>query len=239
MSEPKRLDKRLIDLIHCSRSEAQKYIKDGWVRVDGEVVIRPNLKIADQTVELHADATLEEIPPVTILLNLPKGFNPDEPTAALQLINPETHAEDADSGIVMLNSHFSQLTPTSPLEEGATGLLVFTENWQVTRRLVEEAKKNEQEYIVEVSDEIDDDVVKQLNQTIRLNGWPFPKARVSKQSEKRLRFALESVRPGQIEYMCQSVGLTIIAMRRIRIGRVSMAKLPPGQWRYLPTDMMF
>lgn len=66
-----------------------------------------------------------------------------------------------------------------------------------------------------------------------------PKPKVSMQSEKRLRFAFESVRSGQIEFMCKSVGLTIISMRRIRIGRVSMGKLPPGQWRYLPTGMMF
>ena len=239
MSESKRLDKRLIELIHCSRAEAQKYIKDGWVRVDGEVVIRPNLKVLNQKVELHDDATLEVAPPVTLLLNLPEGFDPDDPTAPLQLINPATHAADDDSGIIMLDDHFSKLTPTSPLEAGATGLLVFTKDWRVTRRLVEDARKNEQEYVVQVSDEIEPGLLKQLNIPIRKNGWPFPKSKVSRQSEKSLRFALESVRPGQIEYMCQSVGLTIIAMRRIRIGRISMGKLPPGQWRYLPTDLKF
>lgn len=239
MSEPKRLDKRLIELIHCTRAEAQKYIKDGWVRVDGEVEVRPNLKVQAQKVVLHDDATLEVVPPVTLLLNLPEGFDPDAPTAPLQLMNPETHAEDDDSGIIMLDEHFSQLTPTTPLEAGATGLLVFTKDWRVTRRLVEDARKNEQEYIVELSDEIDNDVVKQLNRPIKMGNWPLPKTKVSMQSEKRLRFALESVRPGQIEHMCQSVGLTIVTMRRIRIGRISMGKLPPGRWRYLPGALQF
>lgn len=239
MSEPVRLDKRLMQLIYCSRNDAQKYIKDGWVRVDGEVQIKPNMKVQDEKVELDEAATLEEIPPVTLLLNYPECFDPETPSAPVKLMTAETHNPDDDSGIVMLSSHFSQLVPTAPLEAGATGLLVFTEDWQVTRRLVDEAKKNEQEYVVEVSDDIEPDAVKQLNKRMTLNGWPFPKAKVSMQSEKRLRFAFESVRPGQIEFMCKSVGLTIISMRRIRIGRVSMGKLPPGQWRYLPTGMMF
>jgi 23S rRNA pseudouridine2604 synthase len=41
------------------------------------------------------------------------------------------------------------------------------------------------------------------------------------------------VRPGQIEHMCRAVGLEVVAMKRIRIGRISMASLPAGQWRYL------
>jgi len=239
MSEPMRLDKRLVELIHCSRGEAEKYIKSGWVLVDGEVVEKPNCKVLAQKVELHPDASLEPAPTVTLLLNLPEGFDPSDPAAPLQLITPESHYADDDSGIRMLKSHFSKLTPTAPLESGATGLLVFTKDWRVTRRLVEDAKKNEQEYVVEVSEEITPEQIKQLNAPMKKNNWPLPKAKVSKQSERRLRFALANVRPDQIEYMCQSIGLTIVLMRRIRIGRVPMKKLPPGQWCYLPMDTLF
>ncbi|MDH3353993.1 MAG: RNA pseudouridine synthase [Chromatiales bacterium] len=239
MSEPIRLDKRLVDMIHCTRAEAQKYIKGGWVRVDGEVEMRANLKVQDQDVALDADASLEPIPPVTILLNFPARFNENEPDAPLQLIIPENHSEDDDSGIDIIDDHFYKLEPTSPLEEGATGLMVFTKDYRVVRRLVEDDKKNEQEYVVELNEEIEPEQIEKLNATMKQGSWPLPKAKVSQQSEKRLRFALAYVRPGQIEYMCQSVGLTVVSMRRIRIGRVSMAKLQPGQWRYLPKDFLF
>jgi 23S rRNA pseudouridine2604 synthase len=239
MRELMRLDKRLVELIHCSRGDAEKYIEGGWVLVDGEVVEQPHFKVGEQAVELHADATLEALVPVTILLNYPNAFDPDDATAALQLITPESHFADDDSDIRILKSHFIKLTPTAPLEAGATGLLVFTKDWRVTRRLVEDASKNEQEYVVEVSEEIEPGHIKRLNMPMKLNNWPLPRAKVSKQSERRLRFALAHVRPGQIEYMCHSAGLTIVSMRRLRIGRVSMAKLPAGQWRYLPTDFLF
>ena len=239
MSEPIRLDKRLVALIGCSRGEAQKYIEGGWVRVDGEVVDQPQFKVLEQEVALHADATLEPIAPVTLLLNLPTGFDVRDPTAPLQLITPDSHAKDDSSGIRLLKRHFTRLKPTTPLEPGATGLLAFTGDWRVVRRLVDDATKNEQEYIVEVGSEIEPEQVTRLNRPMTFNNWPIPNTKVSRQSETRLRFAMKSVRPEQIEFMCKSVGLTVVAMKRIRIGRVSMGKLLPGQWRYLATGKLF
>lgn len=239
MSEAVRLDKRLVELLHCSRGEAQKYIEGGWVLVDGEVVEQPQYKVLQQKVELHPEATLEPIAPVTILFNSPHGFDPATPTAALQLITPASHAAEDHSGIRTLKSHFTRLQPTAPLEAGATGLLVFTNDWRVVRRLVEDASKNEQEYIVEVDSEITPEQLQQLNRPTTYNNWPLPEYKVSRQSENHLRFALKSVRPGQLTFLCQRVGLTVVTMRRIRIGRVAMSKLPPGQWRYLAPGMLF
>ncbi len=51
-----------------------------------------------------------------------------------------------------------------------------------------------------------------------------------------LRFALKGVRPGQIAALCDGAGLQILAMKRIRIGRMPLAGLQPGQWRYLMPD---
>jgi 23S rRNA pseudouridine2604 synthase len=237
--ETMRLDKRLVELIHCSRADAQRYIEGGWVLVDGAVVEQPQFKVLEQTVTLHPDASLEPLVPVTLLLHMPTGFDARDPAAALQLITPASRVSDDSSGIRLLNCHFAHLKPTAPLEPGATGLLVFTHDWRVVRRLVDDASKNEQEYIVEVSSEVTPEQLARLNRPMTFNNWPITTTKVSLQSETRLRFALKSVRPEQIAFMCQSVGLTVVSMKRIRIGRVSMGKLPPGQWRYLAPGQLF
>ncbi|MCW9088431.1 MAG: RNA pseudouridine synthase [Gammaproteobacteria bacterium] len=239
MSEPQRLDKRLVALIGCSRGEAQKYIEGGWVLVDGEVMDLPQFEVLQQKVELHPDATLEPVAPVTFLLNMPTGFDLRDPTAPLQLLTPDSHFEGDKSGIRLLKRHFARLKPTAPLEPGATGLLVFSNDWKVVRRLVDDASKNEQEYIVDVDSEVGDEQLAQLNRPMTFNNRPIARTKVSRQSETQLRFALKSVRPEQIAFMCQCVGLTVVAMKRIRIGRVSMGKLPPGQWRFLPAGKWF
>ncbi len=207
--------------------------------VDGEVVDRPQFMVADQKVELHADATLKPILPMTLLLNMPTGFDVDDPGAGLTLMTPDTRMDDDGSDIRTLKRHFSRLLLTAPLEAGATGLLVFTQDKRVEQRLINMANRNEQEYVVEISGEIEPDGLDELNGAMKMNGWPLPSAKVSWQNETRLRFALKNILPGQIEFMCNKVGLTVVAMTRIRIGRVSMAKLPPGQWRYLPEGMLF
>ncbi len=239
MKTPIRLSKRLIELIHCSRSEADRYIEGGWVLVDGEIIDQPQFKIVDQKVVLHPEATLTPSLPATLLLHLPTGFDVNAPAAARALITPENRSSDDLSGVRMLKRHFARLTPTTPLEAGATGLLVFSQDGRVVRRLVDDASRNEQEYIVEVSGKIIPDGIKQLNRPMKLDDKPLPAAKVSWQNEIRLRFALKNVRPGQIKFMCESVGLTVDKMVRIRIGRVPMSKLPPGQWRYLPHSALF
>lgn len=239
MSEPIRLAKRLIELIHCSRSEADKYIEGGWVLVDGEIVDEPQFKVLEQKVELDSNATLAPSAPSTLLLHLPSGYDTTSPSAALKLITPSSRATDDGSGIRTLKRHFSRLMPTAPLAEGATGLLVFTQDHRVERRLVKDADRNEQEYVVEVSGDIIANGLKQLNHPNQQGIWSLPQAKVSWQNETHLRIALKNVKPGQIERMCKSVGLTVVAMKRLRIGRVSMAKLPPGQWRYLPQGQLF
>lgn len=228
MTEPVRLAKRLVELVSCSRREAELYIAGGWVMVDGQVVEQPQFMVTEQHVELHPDADLNPIEPVTILFHQPPdaGMNIDA-------ICADTRSADDTSGIHLLRQHFFRLTPCTPLERNASGLLVFTQDFRVARKLTDEAATIEQEYIVEVAGTLAPDGLKLLNHGLKFNGKPLPPIKVSWQNETRLRFALKGVIPGQIAHMCQKVGLEMVSMKRIRIGRVSMAKLLPGQWRYL------
>lgn len=239
MTEPTRLDKHLVQLIECSRGEAQKYIEGGWVLVDGEVIDRPQFPIQEQSVVLDPNATLTAVSPRTMLLHLPEGFDASNPTAALKLITEESHSVDDKSEIRLLKRHFSRLQPTAPIEAGASGLMIFSQDGKIVRKLVEDAKTNEQEYTVEVSGTISEGGLDSLNKKMIRNSWALPPAKVSWQNETHLRFALKNVHAGQIKFMCESVGLTVVAMKRLRIGRVSMGKILPGEWRYLPEDVWF
>src|SRR5690606_26934440 len=128
----------------------------------------------------------------------------------------------------------------TPLATPASGLVVFTQDWRVARKLGEDASVMEHEVIVEVSGELVPGGLERLNRIdhgFTYNGVLLPPAKVSWQNETRLRFALKGERPGQIAYMCEATGLRVQAMKRIRVGRVPLSSLPVGQWRYLlPTE---
>jgi 23S rRNA pseudouridine2604 synthase len=226
-----RLAKRVAEMIPCSRAEAEKYIAGGWVSVDGQVIEEAGARVADgQDVVLHPDATLADLAPVTILLHKAAGVDADE--AAKQL-SPETLVLADHGNQRFLKRHLANLTLASPLEAKSSGLVVYTQDFRVARKLVDEGQRVEQEFIVEVAGEIREGGLALLNHGLTFNGKEIPPMKVSWQNETRLRFALKGVKPGQLLHMCRMVGLSVVSSKRIRIGRVPMASLPPGHWRYL------
>lgn len=239
MTDPVRLSKRLVELISCSRREAELYITGGWVTVDGQVVEEPQFKVSQQKIALHPDAKPTPIAPVTILFNQAQSIAGDTAAAAEAPIRADTRANDDPSGIRVLKQHFFRLMPGTPLEPNATGLTVFTQEWGVARKLVDHAATVEQEYIVEVTGSLTEEELSRLKHGLSFKGHLLAPVKVSWQNETRLRFALKGPHAGQITHMCESVGLRVTAIKRIRLGGVSMAKLQPGFWRYLRPNERF
>ncbi len=245
MTEPVRLAKRLAEMLVCSRREAEQYIEGGFVTVDGVVVEEPQFRVQNQAIVLSPDASLLALTPVTVLLHKPAGYesrdaahasgDPGIQTVA-QLLTAANHAPDDRSGIRPLKKHFAGSEMLTPLATAASGLVVFSGDWRVVRKLREDARLLEHEVVVEVSGEIKPGGLERLNRVdhgFTYRGALLPPAKVSWQSENRLRFALKGEVPGQIAYLCESVGLTIDGMKRLRVGRVPLSQLQPGQWRFL------
>lgn len=224
-----RLAKRVAEIVPCSRGEAERYIAGGWVTVDGDVVEDPATRVtAAQAVALLPGAQPVEPAPVTIILHKPAGV---DAAGALALIAPETLAAGGDTRF--LRRHLARLTVVTPLEPEASGLVVLSQDWRVTRKLVEDGARVEQEYVAEVTGAIHEDGLSRLNAGMRVQGRVTVPLKASWQSEARLRLAGKDVRPGQVAAMCAEVGLTVKALRRLRIGRVALGQLPSGRWRYL------
>jgi 23S rRNA pseudouridine2604 synthase len=144
----------------------------------------------------------------------------------------------------VLQRHFHRLTPLAPLERGASGLMVLSQDGRVWRRLTEDADAIEHEYLVEIHGDLAPYGMARLAHGMTYRGRALPPCKVSWQNEDRLRFAIKGVRDGQLQYMCAQVGLDVVSIRRLRIGRIGTGKgpdgaMPPGAWRYLPVGEKF
>jgi 23S rRNA pseudouridine2604 synthase len=220
-----RLAKRVAEIVPCSRAEAERYIAGGWVSVDGAVTEDPATRVTPaQAVALLPGAEPADPAPVTILLNKPAGL---DAAGALALISPEHLAPQAPGAQRFLKRHLAKLAPVAPLEATASGLLVLSQDWRVTRKLVADGDRIEHEYVAEVGGALPEGGLARLNA-----GGAYP-LKASWQSEGRLRFAGKGIEPGRITDLCAGAGLTVRSLRRLRIGRVALAGLPVGQWRYL------
>ena len=235
--EAQRLSKVVAALKSCSRREAEQYIVEGWVRVDGQRVEQPQVRVAaTQRVEVDARARLQPPVPLTLLLHKPAGATAQE---ALALLGASNRWSGDASGLRPPAGREAGLTPLLPLPAPASGLSVFSQDRGVLRKLTEEAAFIEQELIADVQGSTGPEGLARLCHGLVRDGQALPPARVSWQSEARLRFAVKGIAPEWVPWMCAQVGLELTALRRIRIGRVPMAGLPAGQWRCLPQGERF
>lgn len=229
-----RLAKRLAAELPCSRGDAERYIEGGWVTVDGKVQEEPGLRVApSQAVSLLPGARLEEGRPVTVLVHKPAGmYADDQPGSARDLILPENLMPGDRSGQRYLKRMFNGLKLVTPLERAASGLVVYTQEYVVARKLMEEGRLVEQEYIAQVEGKLSEADLARMQRGMAYEGRAATPMKVSWQNENHLRFALKSPMPGFIEAVCEAAGLRLLALRRLRIGRLPMAGLAAGQWRY-------
>jgi 23S rRNA pseudouridine2604 synthase len=228
----------------CSRREADSYIERGWVLVDGVPVTELGTRIfPNQKITLAKAAQSRQEASVTILLNKPVGYVSAQPEKgylpAITLVTAETRFKSDRSPLRFEPAHLRGLAAAGRLDIDSTGLLVFTQDGRVAKRLIGRDSEVEKEYLVRVEGKLDDAGMKLLQHGLELDGVKLKPARVSWQNEDQLRFVLREGRKRQIRRMCELVGLVVTGLKRVRTGSVSLGPLPVGQWRYLRRDEKF
>ena len=244
-----RLSKLMADIGLCSRREADDWIVNGWVKVDGEIIDVLGSRVnPDAEIVVSAYAMEHQAENVTILLHKPVGHvsgqAEDGYQPAIVLVHPDNEwIEDPDLNEVnekeFQRGFLHGLAPAGRLDIDSTGLLVLTQDGRVARRLIGQDTSVEKEYLVRVEGELSDKDLERLNHGLHLDGEELKPAKVSWQNEDQLRFVLREGKKRQIRRMCEMVGLHVVGLKRVRIGSVNLGKLPVGMWRYLRDNESF
>jgi 23S rRNA pseudouridine2604 synthase len=244
VAENPRLSKRMSELGLCSRREADEWIENGWVKVDGVVTNTLGTRVAPEAeIEIDAAARRHQGEQVTILLHKPIGYVSGQAEDGYQpasvLIRPENRWSEDRAPLSFKPGQLRGLAPAGRLDIDSTGLIVFTQDGRVARRLVGRDSEVEKEYLVRVEGTLSPAGMNELQHGLELDGVKLKPARVSWQNEHQLRFVLREGRKRQIRRMCELVGLAVTGLKRVRTGSVVLGKLPVGQWRYLRADEKF
>lgn len=238
-----RLSKVMSERGLCSRREADGLISRGMVKVDGVVVSQLGTRISpDARIEIVGVAKAQLKEKVTILINKPVGYVSSQPEkgyrAAVELVTRENL--DPSETRPFQSKHTNGLAPAGRLDIDSQGLLVLTQDGVVAKTLIGENSEVEKEYLVRVSGTLSDTDLKRLNNgSIVLDGRRLRPAKVEWLNEDQLRFVLQEGMKRQIRRMCEEVGLKVIGLKRVRIGKVMLGNLPEGKWRYLHEDESF
>ncbi|WP_416140767.1 23S rRNA pseudouridine(2604) synthase RluF [Halomonas sp. HK25] len=220
----KRINKYISESGMCSRREADRYIEQGNVRIDGrratpgdQVFPGSVVKVNGQLVEPLA---LEEEDLVFIALNKPVG-----------IVSTTEPSEKAN--IVDFVKHGTRIFPIGRLDKDSQGLIFLTNNGDLVNRILRASNQHEKEYRVTVNKPITDDFIAGMGGGVPILGEVTRKCRVVKESRFVFNITLVQGLNRQIRRMCEVFGNEVVKLERIRIMNVTLKGLATGDWRDL------
>lgn len=242
--EQVRISKILSELGLCSRREADSYIEQGLVLLDGKVVSELGTRAyRSQKIELKKKASVIQASKATVILNKPVGYishldDDKEFVPASSLIVPENfHSKGQASQNARFNT--TGLAPAGRLDIDSSGLLILTQDGRIAKQIIGENTLIEKEYLVRIEGSLSVDALKLLNHGLTLEGYKLKPAKVFWQNNDQLSFTLIEGRNRQIRKMCELVGVKVIGLKRVRIGNVRLGDLALKHWRFLDSNENF
>ena len=225
MSEPERLQKILARVGIASRRVVEEMIEDGRVAVNGAVAELGQR--ADPGVDaIEVDGVLVGVRPDTVwyLLNKPAGVvstasDPQGRPTVVQLVPEEP-----------------RVFPVGRLDAETEGLLLLTNDGEVTHRLTHPSYGVEKEYLAHVEGTPSRGALRRLREGVELDDGMTAPATAAMVSPGVVRLVIHEGRNRQVRRMCEAIGHPVVRLVRTRIGPLVDTKLGPGQWRPLGQD---
>ncbi len=241
-STPERVSKLLAAKGLCSRREAAAFIKRGWVLLDGRPVTETGAKaFPGQDIRLAKPAEREQEHTVTIILNKPPGFSVGAPEAgypdANTLIRPPNQMRlPGEPGLT--GAHIRGLAPAGRLDLSTRGLMVYTQDGRVARRLLghgpeAETKPIEKESLIRVEGGLSRGAFNRLRAGVAMDGRLVKPMVLEWVNADQIRLVINETGHRQVWRLFEAVRAHVTGVKRVRIGGVKLGGLPSGKWRFL------
>ncbi|MDR3652626.1 MAG: 23S rRNA pseudouridine(2604) synthase RluF [Paludibacter sp.] len=227
MTEKIRLNKFISDSGTCSRREADKFIEQGHVFVNGkkaavgtQVSKRDKVTLNGNLIEAKEGTDF-----IFIAFNKPVG------------IISTTEIGVKDSIIDYIGYH-ERIFPIGRLDKESQGLIFLTNNGDIVNKILRAGNKHEKEYLVTVNKPVTDEFIQKMSNGVPILGEMTKKCKVVKESVFSFRIVLIQGLNRQIRRMCEYFEYDVAKLERIRIMNISLKGLPLGEWRQLQPDEM-
>ncbi|NDJ59354.1 23S rRNA pseudouridine(2604) synthase RluF [Enterobacteriaceae bacterium 4M9] len=220
-----RLNKYISESGICSRREADRYIEQGNVFINGkratvgdQVNVGDVVKVNGQLIEPRQEDDL-----VLIALNKPVG------------IVSTTEGSEKDNIVDFVN-HSSRVFPIGRLDKDSQGLIFLTNHGDLVNKILRAGNDHEKEYLVTVNKPVTDEFILGMSRGVPILGTVTKKCKVKREAPFVFRITLIQGLNRQIRRMCEHFGFEVTKLERTRIMNVSLKGLPPGEWRDLTDD---
>lgn len=220
-----RLNKYISESGICSRREADRYIEQGNVFLNGKRAtigdqVNPGdvVKVNGQLIEPREAEDL-----VFIALNKPVGI-------------VSTTEDSERDNIVDFVNHSKRVFPIGRLDKDSQGLIFLTNHGDLVNKILRAGNDHEKEYLVTVDKPVTDDFIRGMGAGVPILGTVTKKCKVRKEAPFVFRITLVQGLNRQIRRMCEHFGYEVTKLERTRIMNVGLSGLPLGEWRDLTDD---
>ena len=220
-----RLNKYISESGICSRRDADRYIEQGNVFINGkratvgaQVFAGDVVKVNGQLIEPRDEEDL-----VLIALNKPVGII-------------TTMEEGERDNIRDFVNHSKRLFPIGRLDKDSQGLILLTNHGDLVNKILRAGNDHEKEYIVTVNKPITDEFIAGMGAGVPMLGTVTKKCKVKKEAPMVFRITLVQGLNRQIRRMTKHFGFEVTKLERVRIMNINLKGLPLGEWRDLTDD---
>lgn len=217
-----RLQKILSAAGLCSRRRGEEYLLQGRVTVNGRPAgLGDKADPERDTVALDGVAVVKPAAFTYLMLHKPRGY-----------ITSLSDEKGRPTVAELVKNCPARVWPVGRLDWDSEGLLLLTNDGELTQRLIHPRHQVEKEYIVTVKGDVDA-ALPILEGPMELDGVPLSPARVRVLGEDRLSIVIHQGKNRQVRRMCALAGLEVIRLKRVREGPLLLGDLPRGHWRPL------
>lgn len=209
----------------CSRREAEKFIKEGRVTLNGKPTQLGNRVAKNDVVKLDGRIVKPKDVTIYIALNKPVGI-------------VSTTDDREPNNIVKHINYPERLFPIGRLDKPSEGLIFLTNDGDIVNKILRAGNNHEKEYFVTVNKSITEDFVQKMGNGIPILGTVTQKCKVEKVSDKIFKIILTQGLNRQIRRMCEYLDYEVIKLKRTRIMNVALGYLKSGDWRELTEEEM-
>jgi 23S rRNA pseudouridine2604 synthase len=221
--EELRINKFISEKGVCSRREADKYIEEGKVTING-VVAQTGTKVKPgDEVRLNGKLLSKRQDLVYMVLNKPVGIT----------CTTERKVKD---NIVDFVNYPKRIFPIGRLDKDSQGLILLTNDGDIVNKILRAGNNHDKEYIVTVDKPITNEFITQMSKGVPILDTVTKPCIVRKESKYVFRIILTQGLNRQIRRMCEVFGYTVVKLNRIRIMNIHLKDLPIGKWRYVTTE---
>ena len=220
-----RLNKYISDAGHCSRREADRWIEEGRVYIDGRKGTLGDRVLPGMKVTIQGERVKAQSKNVYIALNKPVGI-------------VCTTDKREPMNVVDFVDHDRRIYPIGRLDKDSEGLLLMTSDGDIVNRILRAAGRHEKEYQVTVDKPITAEFLTKMASGVKILGTTTLPCQIKKTGEKAFTIILTQGLNRQIRRMCETLGYRVRTLKRVRIMNIHLGNLKLGQWRNLtPFEM--